>query len=214
MGMSKAAVFIKLENPNDYKLEKIAENFFNSIVSIKDEWQSGFDFRHSNKIIIEFYKNGISIVNSDFVNQILINRDKHLIAKLYKYFNFPETILVYMHYDSGDTFGFCYIKCGEINRFRYSLSTDYVTCDFGNPLDEELKVLNSQIHYQEDENGEEDDFGDIIKYYMYKIEGEAKSRSYHFINSHLTSVVMTAKLGFGLYDEDTQRAAKFITLQK
>jgi hypothetical protein len=213
MGMSNAAVFIKLDNPEDYQHEKIADFFFENIESIKEGNSSDwFDFREANKVIIDITENGIGIMNADFVFKVIVNRNASLISKLYKYFNYPETILAYMHYDSGDSFGFCYVKNGDVKRFRYSLSDDWVTHDYGDPLDEELDILNARLFFEEEED--EDDDGEKTRDYLYQVEGEKEPRSYHFINSDLAEVVMQAKLGFGLYeDRGTQSVAKFVTLK-
>ena len=110
MGLTTAGVFIKLDNPQDFTHEEIAECFFENVMSTKDDCPPFFDFRYPYKIIIDISENGICIRNSDFVNKIIIKRDKEHIAKIYEYFGHPETILAYMHYDSGDSFGFCYVK--------------------------------------------------------------------------------------------------------
>jgi hypothetical protein len=213
MGLTTAGVFIKLDNPQDFIHEKIAAFFFEDIMSIKDNCPSFFDFRHPYQIIIDIFENGICIRNSDFVNKIIVKRDKQHIAKIYEYFGHPKTILAYMHYDSGDSFGFCYVKNGNVKRFRYSLSTDWVTCDYGNPLDEEIDILNAPISFEIIDKEHRDNDGDEYRYYSYTAAGETNNRSYHFINSHLASVVMKAKIGYDFYEEDDVKSkAKYVTL--
>jgi hypothetical protein len=212
MGLTVAGVFIKLNNPQDFTHEKIANYFFENVMSVKDDCPTFFDFRLPYQIMIDISENGICIYNSGFVYQIIQKRDKQHIAKIYEYFGHPETILAYMHYDSADSFGFCYIKNGNVKRFRYSLSSDWVTYDYGNPLDEELDILNAPLSFEIDEE-EEDDDGDEMRHYFYVIAGETKERSYHFINSHLASVVMKAKIGYGFYEEiNIKSISKYVTL--
>jgi hypothetical protein len=213
MGLTTAGVFIKLDNPQDFTHEEIAEYFFENVMNIKDDCPPFFDFRYPYKIIIDISENGICIMNSDFVNKIIIQRDKQHIAKIYEYFGHPETILAYMHYDSGDSFGFCYVKNGNIKRFRYSLSTDWVTCDYGNPLDEELDILNAPISFEIIYKDHRDNHGDEYREYSYTVAGEMHKRSYHFINSHLASVVMKAKIGYDFYEDiDIKSNVKYVTL--
>lgn len=206
MGMSNAAVFIKLENSNDFHVEEVVKELFGDHQEIKTSWENGFDFRSVENIIYSVHNNGIRIMNSEFVNQILINRSQDSISKLYKLFKSPKLIMAYMHYDSGDSFGFGCIEEGYFKRFRYSLSTDWVTHDFGHPYDEELSILNGQIYYQEDEYGDRE--------YLYKrLDDPNNPRSYHFINSEIANEVMKSKIGFGFYDENVETESYYITLK-
>jgi len=207
IGMSNAAVFIKLEDPNQYKIEDIVNELFGSLITITDKATNEFDFRNENSIIIAYHENGIRIMNSNFVNQILVERSKEVINKLNTLFNKPKLILTYMHYDSGDSFGFSLIENGQIKRFRYSLSTDWVTQEFGNPLDVELNILNGEIYYEENEYGERN--------YLYKRKDDINNpRSMHFINSELTNEVMLSKLGFGIEEMHSKIPVKFIIFEK
>jgi len=204
--MSNAAVFIKLENPNEFDIVDVVKALFGDNQEIKTSWESGFDFRGKGNIILGVHSNGIRIMNSEFVNQILVTRSQETISKLYKLFKSPKLIMTYMHYDSGDSFGFGCIEDGYFKRFRYSLSTDWVTHDFGHPYDEELNILNGQIYYEEDEYGDRE--------YLYKrLDDPNKPRSYHFINSEIANEVMKVKLGFGFYDENIESESYYITLK-
>lgn len=165
--------------------------------------------RNPNNVIITFYDNAISIANSQFTDKILISRDKNIIEKIYSYFDYPDTILAVMNYDSGGSYGFCYIRGGKIKRVRYALH-DWGTYYWGDPLDEELPILNAKITFIEDEDGEDDDFGEIVKYSQYEKDGFFYS--YSFIDAHLTSAVMKAKFGFDLHDYNVDYIAKFIIL--
>lgn len=206
MGMSNAAVFIKLENSSEFDISKIVQTLFGDHEKIKTSWENGFDFRSAENIIVNYHSNGIRIMNSEFVNQILIERSQKTINKLYNLFNSPKLIMIYMHYDSGDSFGFGCIQDGYFNRFRYSLSTDWVTHDFGQPFDEELNILNGPIYYEEDEYGERE--------YLYKrLDDPNNPRSYHFINSEIANEVMKNKIGYGFYDENVEAKSYFVTLK-
>lgn len=213
MGMRAAGVFISLENPLDYKLEAIVETFFTKIQRIEDRYPTGFDFRNGHQVHFRIYEHGLIVSNSRFVYQVLVQRDPQLLSKLYRFFGYPETLFAYMHYDSGDSFGFCYLKNGSVKRFRYSSSSDWITHDYGDPLDEELPILNGRISFEEDEDGEEDEEGELVRYYRYQPLGEEGTRSYHFINSHLACAVMKAKLGFDFYEEHLKPIEQFVTLE-
>ena len=207
MGMSNAAVFIQLENPKQYKIEDIVSQIFGSIESISDKAPSDFDFRNENSLMIGYHNDGIRIMNSNFVNQILVERSQIMINKLNTFFNKPKIILAYMHYDSGDSFGYTLIENGFIKRFRYSLSTDWITHDFGYPLDVELNILNGQIYFEEDEYGDRN--------YLYKrIDDIENPRSLHFINSELANEIMIAKIGFGIYDDHVNIPLNYVIYKK
>jgi hypothetical protein len=206
MGMSNAAVFIKLENSNEFEVDEVVKTLFGDHLEIKTSWESGFDFHAKENVIVSFHSNGIGIMNSEFVNQVLIKRSREAISELYKLFNSPKLIMVYMHYDSGDSFGFGCIQDGFFKRFRYSLSTDWVTHDFGQPFDEELNILNGPIYYEEDEYGDRE--------YLYKRLDDPKNpKSYHFINSEIANEVMKNKIGYGFYDENVEAKSYYITLK-
>ena len=207
MGMSNAAVFVKLDNPEEFNIEETAKELFGEFDVIKSTWEGGFDFRRPNNIVISIHGNGIRIMNSEFVNEILIKRSPETTQKLYNYFKCPDLIMAFMHYDSGDSFGYGCIENGAMRRFRYSLSTDWITRDFGHPYDEELNILNGEIYYMEDEYGD--------KEYLYKrLDDPENPKSYHFINSEITNEVMQSKLGFGLYDENIENESYYITLKE
>jgi hypothetical protein len=206
MGMSNAGVFIKLENSNEFEVGEIVNTLFGDRIEIKTSWENGFDFRSSDNIIVSFHSNGIRIMNSEFVNEILVKRSLEAINKLYKLFNSPKLIMAYMHYDSGDSFGFGCIQDGIFKRFRYSTSTNWVTHDFGQPYDEELNILNGQIYYEENEYGGRE--------YLYKrLDDLMNPRSYHFINSEIANEVMKNKIGYGFYDENIEAKSYYIILK-
>lgn len=205
--MSNAAIFIKLDNPKEFNINDVAKEFFGEYEVIKSSWESGFDFRTSENILVGVHENGIRIMNSGFVNEILIKRSPETTQKLYNYFNSPQLIMAYMHYDSGDSFGFGCIEDGVMRRFRYSLSTDWVTHEFGYPYDEELNILNGDLYYLEDEYGN--------KEYLYKrLDDPENPRSFHFINSDITNEVMKTKIEFGLYDVNIENEIYYITLKE
>jgi hypothetical protein len=206
MGMSNAAVFIKLQNSEELNIKETIKELFGEYTDIKSKWEGGFDFRNSDSIVISLHENGIRIMNSEFVNKVLIKRSPETIQKLYAYFNSPKLMMAYMHYDSGDTFGYGCIEEGIMKRFRYSVSTDWVTHDFGHPYDEELNILNGQIYYEEDEYGDRE--------YLYRrLDDPSNPRSYHFINSEIANEVMKNKIGFGFYDENVEAKSYYITLK-
>ncbi len=205
MGMSTAAVYIKVNDPKKFQVENVIEAFFGAFSDISETFPKGFEFRKPNYVVIRYHKSGVLISNAEFVNQVLIKRNGELINKIYEFFEKPKTILAYMHYDSGGSYGFSYIEKGEIKRFRYSTSTDWVTHDYGPPLDEELNILGGQILFEKDEYGE--------RHYLYtQYDLPEKLNDYNTINSDLTNVVMIAKMGYGFYSENQNLENVYVTL--
>jgi len=206
MGLANAGVFIKLEKPNDFTIEEVVRNLFGDYSDIESKWGDGFDFRNKENLIISYHPNGIRIMNSELVEQVLEKRSPEIIQKLYNYFNSPALMMVYMHYDSGDSFGFGCIEDGMMTRFRYSVSTDWVTHDFGLPFDEELNILNGRLYYEEHEEGERE--------YLYnRLDYPDEPRSYDYINSDIANEVMLNKIGFGLEDVNPDAKTHYVTLK-
>jgi len=206
MGMKNAAVYIKLSNPEKYKVENIITQLFGEFEKTSDQRTEGFEFRKPNYVLVSYHQNGIILRNAQFIAEIIVNRKQELINRIYEFFDRPEVILGYMNYSSGGSFGFSYIENGKIIRFRYSLSTDEVTHDFGHPLEEELNIINGRIFYVVDENNERE--------YLYNtVDDPEKSNSYYFYNSHLTDEVMKAKIGFGLEPATFETKDIYVTLK-
>lgn len=206
MGLSIAGVFVKLKNPSEFGIEEVVKELFGDYQEIKSTWEDGFDFRNKDNLIISYHENGIRILDSELVTQVLEKRLTDVIQKLYNYFQSPELMLVFMHYDSGDSFGFGCIQDGVMTRFRYSVSTDGITYDYGLPFDEELNILNGRIYYVEDEDGD--------RVYLYnRLDSPDVENAYHFINSDIANEVMLTKIGFGLDDEYLDGKTYYVTLK-
>ena len=205
MGLKTAAIFIKHQEPKRFLVEDIIKAIFGENFKIAKTTKSGFDFRKPKYVVISYQKSGVLIYNGEIVNQVLLERNREVINKIYQFFEQPKTILTFMHYDSGDSYGFSYIEKGEIKRFRYSTSIDYITYDYGNPLDEELNILGGQILFDTDEYGE--------RHYLYtQYDVPEKLNDYNALNSDLTNAVMIAKMGYGLYSENQDLENVYVTL--
>eukprot|EP01093_Parvamoeba_rugata_P012093 TRINITY_DN346_c0_g1_i16.p2 TRINITY_DN346_c0_g1~~TRINITY_DN346_c0_g1_i16.p2 ORF type:complete len:231 (-),score=39.42 TRINITY_DN346_c0_g1_i16:446-1138(-) len=183
--LTPSGIFIKTDI-SKYNSEDIFKHFFGVNYEKNDSWFNGFDTRDENSIRITFQEQGIIITNLYFTQKVLVIGDKELINRIYNYFDQPELIYSYMHYDSGDSFGFRVIQKGKTTRYRFSLSTDWVTKDFGNPIEAELEVLNSKLYFETERK----------EFLMYQLKNEKNPRNYHFINSHLACVVMEHFFGF------------------
>lgn len=186
--LTPSGVFIKTDI-SEYNSEEIFKHFFEVNYKKNDSWFNGFDTRDEKSIRITFHEKGIIITNSHFTQKILVNGNKELINKIYNYFNKPELIYSYMHYDSGDSFGFRLIQKGKTTRYRFSLSSDWVTKDFGNPIEAELEILNCELYFETE----------LKEHLVYKFKDEKNPRSYNFINAHLASIVMEHFFGFNFH---------------
>ncbi|SDR97257.1 hypothetical protein [Winogradskyella sediminis] len=186
--LTPSGIFIKTDI-SKYDYDEIFKHFFGANYEKNDNWFNGFDTRDEKSIRITFHEQGIIITNFHFTQKVLVNGNKELIEKIYNYFDQPDLIYSYMHYDSGDSFGFRLIQKGKTTRYRFSLSSDWVTKDFGNPIEAELEILNSKLYYETERK----------EFLIYKLENEKTPRNYHFINSHLASVVMEHFFGFNFH---------------
>lgn len=203
--MSIAGIFVKLNNPTEFNLDEITIMLFGEFISNSEICPSGFDIRNQENRILSRYKNGVSIADADIVNQILVEGNKELIAKIFGYFNQPQSIIAYMHYDSGDSFGFRYIENGWTKRYCYKID-GMQTVEYGVPLPEEIKILNRELFYQGDI---EDEF---LCYYI--DEERTQSNAYHFRSSALACEVMRSKIGHDFYDESVKRSSIYYTYEK
>ena len=117
MGMSNAAVFIKLADSKKYKVDNIINHLFGKFENISNLRTEGFGFRKPNYVLVSYHQNGLIIRNAQFINEVLVKRNRELIKRIYDFFDKPEVILTYMHYDSGGSFGFFISKMEKLPDF-------------------------------------------------------------------------------------------------
>lgn len=205
MGLSAAGIFVKT-NSTTLSHEEIVTTLFGTIDKVMDEHQGGFDIREQGKVIVRKRENGYNIASADIAQKILVEGNRSEIAKVYGLFGDSlEFIIAYMHYDSGDSFGFRVIENEETIRYRYSLGGEYITKEFGLPLDEELEVLNKPLYCEVEEDGDEI----YREIYHYADEQEKFAMSYDFYNSHLAEKIMQKRLGFTFHNEYFDKDSKF-----
>jgi len=193
MGMSIGAVYVETNTTASH--EEIFRTIVDKPYKIYDTYKSGLDFRDSDVFYISKNSKGFQILNAD------------LVKKIYRSYNSPKSILGYIRYDSGDSYGFTYIEDGVYRRAKYNYGNK--NADYGKPLEEEIEILTSKFYRDPEAYGENEEDSPIL----YKMEGEEHPRMKHFINLHLAETVMSHRIGFTM-EENNEFVTKYFVTRK
>ena len=203
MGMSICALYINVEETSEGKITSSLENLYGQFFKIYEKWDN--EIKGLNLIFrsVSFYDSGIILWDDELAMDIIAKQSQESVNKIYNLFDQPTFMLAFMHYDSGDSFGFSYIEKNEIVRYRYDLSNEIGHKEYGKPLEEEKSILEGEFYELDD--GEK----------LYKRTDDIDNpRSYHFICSELANEVMKAKIGFDLYSDESIRNSKIFTFKQ
>ncbi|WP_405369643.1 hypothetical protein [Nonlabens sp. Asnod2-A12] len=193
-----SGVVINIENDN-YTIEEIYNHFFSQKYRLNNKWSSDFGTR-KNDVLISKINNSIIITNPVFNNKILVDGDKDLIDKLYKYFNKPKNIFCFADFDFGPVYGFRLIEDGITKRYRHNLGPQAITKEFGIPHIAEWEWWNVKFYTENDEEGE------------LLFEKDGKVYSYYHMNKYLSKAVMKNIFGF-TYDEDKAKESYYFIVK-
>lgn len=197
MGMRMCGLFIKKENLTVDLVKELIVPIYGSPDDVLSNATSK-DLQNLNKwLSINFYSNGIILWDQELTLDILTKQDTEKIELIYNSFEKPAEIIAFMHFDSGDSFGFSYIRDGEIHRYRYSLSNEIGDREFGDPLPEEKVITEAEVVVLKDEDE-----------VYYRLDNREHACSFHFICSELANEVMQHRIGFNMYDDELWRNSK------
>lgn len=112
-----------------------------------------FDTRKPDCIAVYKTNSFVIVVDSELTAGFYdSSSNNEIIKKTYQYFGKPRQIFAFEAYDSGDTYSFCIVTNGKVERFyRY---TNDKTDTFGEPLNIELKLLHAKRTTRTDTNGD------------------------------------------------------------
>ncbi len=199
MGSNSQGIFIKT-NVKSYTHEKIAFDLFGA----NEEYDySQHTLEYYNYIMITFHDSLIEIHNSDFVEKFINNKDDTEVHALNSYFNNPEFMLSYFSFDTTSSHGFKYIEKGRTIRLK--LKNDGYITEFGQPIEEELKYLNADYKYI-DEEGEK-------LLVLGSVDG-IKEIVYFDLTSSLVSDVLISRLGFGIHESPKNSITKYFRIKE
>ncbi len=199
MGSNSLGIFIKTDT-KIYTHKKIAFDLFGAT----EEYDYSMNtLKYYDYITITFHDSLIEIHNSEFVEKFIENKKETEVHTLNNYFNNPEFILSYISFDTTNSFGFKYIEKGRTIRLK--LEDDSYITEFGQPIEEELKYLNGDYKYIEEEDE---------KLLVVSPVNDNNEFAYFHVTSSLVSDVLISRLGFGIHDSPKNTVTKYFKIKK
>lgn len=197
MGTSSAGIAIKT-NTENLDLNQTLSDLLRKQIIQSDKY---CDIRKTGCFYLSTYDNYLIIYNLDLVNEIYENEQSVILTRINEYFDNPNSIFVFEHYDSGDTYSYAIFENGEIIRkFRYH--NENVLIDEGNLLEVEIKWKNARTEIEYDDDDDELEF---LIYFNPDDETES------YIEEDLPCVIlhelMAQKLGFDMIYDDVKETS-------
>jgi hypothetical protein len=151
------------------------------------EMQKSHDIRLPGNVAVES-KNGVTFLYNGEIAGKIVFEGQALEPAVFAALGAPELVLVFCHYDSGDSFGYAIVKDGVTVRSR--VHTLDKTTDQGVPHEFELPWLQAEPFIEEE--------GEPPAYRNLKT-GEVASESY--VTARLLAEVMNAFFDFAPWDD-------------
>ncbi|WP_130300821.1 MULTISPECIES: hypothetical protein [unclassified Duganella] len=167
--------------------QELVQVVFGSSPIQSSETQKSLDIRLPGNVAVES-KNGVTFLyNGEIAGKILFE-GQALEPAVFAALGAPELVLVFCHYESGDSFGYAIIKDGVTVRSR--VHTQDKTTDHGVPDAYELPWLQAEPFVEEE--------GEPPVYRNLKT-CEVASESY--VTAYLLAEVTNASFGFAPWDD-------------
>lgn len=196
MGAKMYSLFVKLDNPFEFNIDKIASSLLmGKVVDQEDNSRN----RIEDTVIVIYTKYGIEFSNLELAHGVLWFKNKEIIDSFYNFFNKPLTIFVFWNSSFDSSSGFSLIKDGEIIRYRYCFPKDHVnlTEDYGIHGEEESEFYE----WLTKEGGFNDDIYDPETDLMKgKVHPTKQTYYYHYTGGLLIDLMMKKYLGFTMWE--------------
>ena len=201
--MRICGLYIEVKNHTEETIKEALENIYGQFSKVYEKWNK--EIKELNLLFrsVSYCENGIILWDQELALDIMTKQSQEAINNIYNAFDHPSCMLAFMHFDSGDSFGFSYIVKNEIIRFRYNLSNEIGHKEYGTPLEEEKIILDGKFY--EIDDGEK----------LYKrLDDIENPRSYHFICSELANEVMRVKIGYDMNSDEINANYKIFTFRQ
>ena len=109
--------------------------------------------RNSKEVMAEIFDNFCCIYDDKFPEEHIFRKKKN-ISSIFKVLGEPELLMVFCHYDSGDSFGYSIYENGLFSRRR--LYTNCELTEEGDPKDFELEWINASTYIENEEDPPEE----------------------------------------------------------
>lgn len=196
MGNRIFSLYVKLDNPTEFKIDDIANSLLKGKVTDQEDNSRS---RTEDLINVIYSEYGIEFSNSYLANGVLWFKNKAIIDSFYAYFNRPTTIFIFWNSDFDCSAGFSLIKNGKIVRHRYYFPRDNVNLseDYGIHGEEEKEFYDWLIKEGGVDGDEYDGEADLMKGKIYPTN---QTYYYNYTGNYLVNLVMKKHLGFTMFD--------------
>lgn len=186
MGLSTAGLAFRPTASTLDEQELVQLAFGSSAIQLSDPYKV-HDIRVPGNVAVES-SNGITFVYNGEIAARSLFDGQSLAPEVFAALGAPELVVIFCHYDSGDSFGYAIVKDGITVRSR--VHTSDKTKDEGAPNAFELPWLQAESFIEEE--------GEPPAYRNLKT-GEVTSDSY--LTAHLLAEVMNAFFGVTPWNE-------------
>lgn len=112
-----------------------------------------FDIRHHGDVMVQIFDDACFIFNHYLTWDYLEHQEKD-VSVLHQILGYPDEIIAFCHYESGDSYGYAFIEKGKRTRTRLQTMNNpkhpAVIMESGKPKEFEKKWFSAKFYREED----------------------------------------------------------------